>query len=88
MGKGKIFNTNNYFNQSKEEIKDNHREEYFTDYSDKHFTNARCNYHGIKDNWIMFINKNVKNKIQRDIISIKETMQSKVDSTKRGAFSW
>ena len=35
----------------------------------------------------MFINKNVKNKIQRDIISIKETMQSKVDSTKRGAFS-
>ena len=47
FGKGKMFNTNNYFNQSKEEIKHNHREEYITDYSDKHFTNARHNYHGI-----------------------------------------
>ena len=49
-GKVKIFNTNEYFNLSKEEIKEIHREEYFTDYSDKHFTNATCNYRGFTDN--------------------------------------
>ena len=36
----------------------------------------------------MFKNKNIKKNIQRDIISIKETIHSKVDSMKRGAVSW
>ena len=36
----------------------------------------------------MFMNKTAKKKIRRDVINIKETIHSKVDSVKRGAVTW
>ena len=46
------------------------------------------NFHGFKDNSILFMNKNIKKKTQRDIISTKEAIiRSKVDGVKRGAVS-
>ena len=66
-----------------------HKNECFTECVEEEFKNALYNFHGFKDNYIVFANKSKKNRNQRNIIIMKNSkIQNKEDSVKRGTVSW